>query len=400
MATTPVANYPNEDQGPTILASTLTVTVLALISLAIRLFVRVRLIRNVGWDDYMMIVAMALCVTGQVLIIPEVKYGAGRHINHIPVEDFGKGLKYNFITQPIYLWAICMVKVSIGFFLLRVAATAFFRRVIISIMVFMTIYTLVCFFTIMFECTNLAVLWDSTVKATCFTPQTLRALSYTNVALNITTDILFSLIIPIPMLWNVQMNIRTKSSVIGVLALGVFATAAALVKTSFLPSYGKHGDWLWDSRNLTIWNVIESNIGIVAGNLPCMKPLFRRVLGSIYGGGSGNVSNNKYYGRGYAPGTGHSVNNYNSLGSRKTEEGYGAGPDLNGDEAHMMTRITVRAKSSASVDSVSKMSDESITRLEGSKMGITKTTTTKVAFAHTTDAKEEMTPERMAKHIV
>ena len=64
------------------------------------------------------------------------------------------------------------------------------------------------------------------------------------------------------------------------------ATVAALIKVSFLSSYGKTGDWLWDSRNLTIWTVIESNIGIVAGNLPCLKPLFRAALGATYGRGT------------------------------------------------------------------------------------------------------------------
>ncbi|OCL11955.1 hypothetical protein AOQ84DRAFT_313007 [Glonium stellatum] len=399
MATTSVVNYPNEDQGPTILAITLTVTSLALVTLIIRLFVRIRMIRNVGWDDYMMVLAMALCIAGQGVIIPEVRNGAGKHITHIPPGSIMKGLKYNFITQPIFLWAICMVKMSVGFFLLRVAATPFFRRAITSIMVFMGVYTLVCFCTIMFQCTNLAVQWDSSVKSKCFTPRTLRGLSYTNVALNIFTDLLFSVIIPIPMLWNVQMNIRTKSSVLGVMGLGVFATAAALVKTSFLTTYGKNGDWLWDSRNLTIWTVIESNVGIIAGNLPCMKPLFRRILGSVYGSGSRNQpSHGKYYGRG----TGHSVNNYNSLGSRKTEEGYGLGPDLNGDEAHMMTRISARQKSAASLgdDNESKMSDESVSRLEGSRMGITKTTTTKVSFVPSAEVKEEMTPERKVTHVI
>lgn len=33
------------------------------------------------------------------------------------------------------------------------------------------------------------------------------------------------------------------------------ACAAAMVKTSFLPNYGKTGDFLWDSTNLTIWTV-------------------------------------------------------------------------------------------------------------------------------------------------
>ncbi|KAF2806512.1 uncharacterized protein BDZ99DRAFT_394327 [Mytilinidion resinicola] len=402
MATPPLPNYPNDNQGPIILATTGTVTALALITLALRLFVRIRMIRNVGWDDYAMIMAAALCIAGFICIVPEVHNGAGQHINHVDRAHFGRGLKWNFVTQPIYLWSICLVKISIGFFLLRVAATTFFRRLIISIMVFMMVYTLVCFFTIVLQCTHLSVLWDSTVKSKCFAPTTLRALSYTNVSLNILTDFMFSIFIPIPMLWHVQMNFRTKSSIVGILALGIFATAAALVKTSYLPNYGRHGDWLWDSRNLTIWTVMESCVGIVAGNLPCMKPLFKRVLGSTYGRGSAKRSSNlQYYRGGYGGATGHSAKNYNSLESRTTKEGVAVGVDANGDnDAIMMTRITARSKSANSVDSQSNISDDSITRLEGGRFGITKTTTTKVAFTKKSESKDEVAPERKETHLV
>jgi hypothetical protein len=41
---------PDENQGPTILGATLTVTIAALITLVARLYVRIRMIRNVGWD--------------------------------------------------------------------------------------------------------------------------------------------------------------------------------------------------------------------------------------------------------------------------------------------------------------------------------------------------------------
>ena len=50
----------NEDQGPVILGATLTVTIAALITIATRLYVRLLMIRNVGWDDYVMISAMLL----------------------------------------------------------------------------------------------------------------------------------------------------------------------------------------------------------------------------------------------------------------------------------------------------------------------------------------------------
>ncbi|KAJ4983126.1 integral membrane family protein [Stagonosporopsis vannaccii] len=366
---------PNEDQGPVILGATLTVTIAALITMATRLYVRVRMIRNVGWDDYVMISAMVLCIVGQIIIIPEVHYGAGRHVQYIDPADFAIGYKLNFITQPIYLFAICLVKISVGFFLLRIAVHSAYRRLIIGIMLFMGIYTIGCFFTIVLQCTNLAVQWDHTIKATCWSAHTIKTLSYVNVSLNIVTDLLFSIIIPIPLLWSLQMNKRQKSSLMCILGLGIFATAAALIKTSFLPSYGKTGDWLWDSRNLTIWTVVESNIGIVAGNLPCLKPLFRAVLGSTYGRGSRKTSAPAYgYGsRPYGAGTRQSgAKGWGALGSQRTADGEEEGVPRGyaGKESFMLTTINAerefRRKSAApSVEegeSTGKSSRESLAR--------------------------------------
>ncbi|KZM28652.1 uncharacterized protein EKO05_0010129 [Ascochyta rabiei] len=277
---------PNEDQGPAILGATLTVTIAALITMVTRLFVRIRMIRNVGWDDYVMVSSMILCIVGQIIIIPEVHLGAGRHKEYIDASDFANGFKLNFITQILYLFAICLVKLSVGFFLLRIAVTRVYRRIIIGVMAFMAFYTIGCFFTLVLQCTNLAVQWDPTATGTCWPPHTIKALSYTNVTLNVFTDILLSFAIPIPLLWGLQMNKPQRLSLICVFGLGIFATAAALARITFLTSYGKTADWLWDSSNLTIWAVVESNIGIIAGNLPCLKPLFRAVLGSTYGRGS------------------------------------------------------------------------------------------------------------------
>lgn len=74
------------------------------------------------------------CIAGQCIVIPQVHYGAGKHFEHIQPEDFKQGMKLNFISQPMYLVAICLVKISVGFFLLRIAVRSFFRRLTIGIM--------------------------------------------------------------------------------------------------------------------------------------------------------------------------------------------------------------------------------------------------------------------------
>jgi len=62
---------------------------------------------------------------------------------------------------------------------------------------FMSFYTIGCFFTIVLQCTDLRVQWDQTVKGTCWSSHTLKSLSYSNQALNILTDVAFSVAIPV-----------------------------------------------------------------------------------------------------------------------------------------------------------------------------------------------------------
>lgn len=93
-----------------------------------------------------MTLAMALSLAGLGVIIGQVLHGGGQHIGDVDPKVYSIGMKLNFISQPIYLWAICVVKLSIGCSLLRIASTKFWRVLILSIQCFMGLYTLGCFF--------------------------------------------------------------------------------------------------------------------------------------------------------------------------------------------------------------------------------------------------------------
>ncbi|KAL5584033.1 hypothetical protein FOVSG1_015384 [Fusarium oxysporum f. sp. vasinfectum] len=274
---------PNENGATDILAATALIIALSTIVVLARLYVRIFVIRNTGWDDGFMILSIALAWAGQGVVFAQLANGAGRHIGDVDRAIYMTGMKLSFISQPIYLIAICVVKLSVGCALLRIVSTKFYRWLILSIMGFMAFYTIGCFFTIIFQCSDIRVLWDNSVPSTCWPQKTLQGLSYTNSALNIITDLLFAIIIPTPMLWNLNVPFRTRLTLIGILGLGILACAAAFVKLGYITNYGKLGDWLWDSRNITIWTSVELNVGIIAGSLPCLRPLFRRFLGSTHG---------------------------------------------------------------------------------------------------------------------
>ncbi|KAK8022790.1 integral membrane family protein [Apiospora rasikravindrae] len=297
----PGAGLPDEYRGGEILGAVITTTSVALITVCARLWVRLTMVHKMGSDDYAMIIAMTLSLAGLGVVVPQVVYGAGRHIVYLPPAVATTGLKINFVGQVVYLWAIPAVKMSIGLFLLRIAPSKGYRRALQGVMVFTLLYTLFCFVTLLLQCTNIAVLWDPTVQATCWSKQKLQTLSYANSIINILTDMFFA-VLPAPMLWNVQINMRTKASLICIMGLGVFAVAAAIAKSFFISNYGKTGDFLWDSTDLTIWISTECNTGIIAACLPTLKPLFKRLLETTtqrYGGAKSSSSASRTTGQSY-----------------------------------------------------------------------------------------------------
>ncbi|KAF1972844.1 hypothetical protein BU23DRAFT_641757 [Bimuria novae-zelandiae CBS 107.79] len=393
-----VHTYPKGSLGPTVLGVTITATTIALITLIIRLYVRVKMTRSVGWD-----------VT---LIIREVQFGGGKHIDQISPEGMKEAFKLNFVTQPLYLISVMLVKQSIGFFLLRIAITPFYRRTIISVMVFMALYTFASMMPILLQCTNLALLWDNTAKGTCWNPKIIIVTAYAFNTVNIMTDLLLAVFIPVPMLWKVQMKRRKKCLILGILGLGLFATAAAIVKFTYYPYLGKTGDWLWDISHLLIWAIVESRTGIIAGNLSCLRPLFRSVLDWTYGRGSRNNTAPKYLTRSYGANSRHKpVQHYTELGPIRTPDDafrpYGA------KEVHIMTRIGASNEQDASPSSMrnetlGKISGESTVRLQdqaeglGVSGGITRTSEVNIfVSAGAAESIEEITrPEQKEAHIV
>ncbi|OBR14678.1 Integral membrane family protein [Colletotrichum higginsianum IMI 349063] len=309
---------PDDDERPTVLAATLTVTCVAILIVVARLWVRLGIIHSFGLDDGFMTFATAISIAGQAVLITQVRHGVGRHTGDIDFSnDYPTAMKMSFVSQPLYLATICLVKLAVGSSLLRIASKKLYKNLIIGVMALMTVYTIACIFVgtpILLQCTDVRIFWDFNVRATCWDVATIKGLSYANSSVNILTDLLFGVAIPAPMLWSLKVPSRVRMSLLIVLGLGVFACAAACVKVYYVVmSYGRAFDPTWDSRHIQMWTVIEANVGIIAGSLPTLRPLFKGFLGSVYGKGSKAPTGANYYGRG----TLRSGSNWQTLSNTK-----------------------------------------------------------------------------------
>ncbi|MCJ1345830.1 hypothetical protein MMC31_004039 [Peltigera leucophlebia] len=80
---------------------------------------------------------------------------------------------------------------------------------------------------------------------------------------------------PLPVLWQLQIERNQKIALSGVFLLGGFACISSVIRYSYV--FYSNDDLTWSSYSLTVWNVIEANVTIISACLIVMKPIFVRL---------------------------------------------------------------------------------------------------------------------------
>jgi hypothetical protein len=88
-------------------------------------------------------------------------------------------------------------------------------------MVIIGLWTTAIFLFQIFQCQPVAAQWDTTIPGGhCVSAESFVEAAYAFSTLAVLSDWLYALM-PIPMIWKIQMTIQAKIMVIGILSLGV-----------------------------------------------------------------------------------------------------------------------------------------------------------------------------------
>ncbi|KAJ4288002.1 hypothetical protein N0V90_012018 [Kalmusia sp. IMI 367209] len=251
-----------------------------------RIYVRVFILKMFGIDDWLMIMAMALSITTTALFIKVVTLGMGRHFPEaFPMENIGDYFKYLYVYAILIIFAYSFIKLSIGFFLLRLADRTRWRRFLQATLIFLVCFTIASTMAIIFQCIPVRAAYDLALKppygnAKCYPIDVFKNIGVFNSSINIATDLLFALL-PIPIVWKLQVNVRTKLGLAFCMGLGLFASATAIYKVPMQYHFFEETDFTGHGSWYYIWQQVEMNIGITAANLPTLKPLFATFFTSL-----------------------------------------------------------------------------------------------------------------------
>ncbi|KAF1933703.1 uncharacterized protein M421DRAFT_416051 [Didymella exigua CBS 183.55] len=271
-----------QDRGGQIAAVAITFLILSWVTVGLRCYVRTFLVKGFGLDDKMMIVTLAFFTAYLACQIGGAVHGSGAHRENLTDEQAQTALHYWFFCEVFYTISTSIFKIAIGLFLLRITVAPLHIWIIWFIMAVSAVvgasYTLL----VLLQCRPMSFWWDLNPDhtGTCIPATLVMYLTYAVSALNSVADWTFG-ILPIFVVKDLQMKRRVKVIVSGIIGLAAIGSTATIIRLPYTSSLGQYkGDFLYRTTDFAIWTTVEVGIGITAGCIATLKPLFKAVLGS------------------------------------------------------------------------------------------------------------------------
>ncbi|GIC87283.1 ion-transporting P-type ATPase SPF1 [Aspergillus udagawae] len=272
------------DRSASIFIVTIVFLGLSFIAVCLRCFVRLRLVKAFGWDDTIMVAAMALNILFALCGITGSLYGMGRKLDHVERKHFSTALFWWWLGQTSYVVTVVVAKISIAVALLRLTVTKIHAILLWTVIGVTIVVGLVFWFVLTLQCKPVSYFWNRMspgAEGTCLSTDTIINIAYLYSVTATLCDFVLGLL-PISLVWKLQMTRKTKIALAGILSMGCIASSAVIVRIPYLHYYKAH-EFLYETTDISIWSNVEASLGIMAGSLVTLRPLFRWFRRSSYG---------------------------------------------------------------------------------------------------------------------
>ncbi|KAF7558008.1 hypothetical protein G7Z17_g330 [Cylindrodendrum hubeiense] len=279
-----------DSRGPQIGAIAYTFVIVSSIATLLRIYCRGWVIKAFAADDWLAVVAQILFIVFCAYEITGVHYGTGQHIGDIADENIPKAMQMWWTCEPLYVLTNMAIKASIAIFLLRICVHKYHKITIWVVTGVTEVYSLFFFLLFVLQCRPTSLFWlrytSDPPEGSCLDAKVVANAFYGYSAISCWTDWTFS-ILPIFLVWKLQMNLRVKISVVLILAAGAIASSATIVRFPYLHSLTDIDDFLYSTSDVAIWSTVETGIGISASGFATLRPLLRTFFGGSSAQGNG-----------------------------------------------------------------------------------------------------------------
>ncbi|KAK6605986.1 integral membrane protein [Botrytis cinerea] len=251
-----------------LLGTPVVFTILAVIAVAIRFWVRITHNARLGWDDWLMLIAMVDQIVARVLTTISIAY---QFRNPPSFQDQVNALKYNYIAGPPQLTVSVIARLSVTILLIRLFGVhLWLKRYLIVLMTILSLLTAGVIIISFAQITPVQAIWNPMIPVTKqWNPDLWLYFAVFNQTTSTLSDITFVLF-PAFIIWHLNMPRRQKFGLIFLLALSLFVMIMSILKTVWVvDSY--HGSKTLEHYNQTAiltLGLLEGDMVIIMGCIP------------------------------------------------------------------------------------------------------------------------------------
>ncbi|KAI1316660.1 hypothetical protein F5Y16DRAFT_393092 [Xylariaceae sp. FL0255] len=274
--------YAEQNLGWITQAVAILFIVLEILAVAARFGTRYHYKTKWGLDDYLIIPALIFCLGICITAVVEVHVAhIGRHLTVLEVEDpqaIVAWFKFGYVIETLYGASVAFPKLSVIAFYLRVFVDRTTRLMTKILGVVIALIGLAIIITSLAQCRPFSARWNPALSATaCINPTRYWQASST---LNVTTDVIV-LLLPLPMVWKLQIDKAQKAALGFVFLLGSFGIVASVIRLTTVFDVNSLVDGTWATATIAMWSFIEGGVVLISSCLPVLRPLFVSFSGKI-----------------------------------------------------------------------------------------------------------------------
>ncbi|ROW04361.1 hypothetical protein VSDG_00915 [Cytospora chrysosperma] len=185
----------DESRGAEIIIVAWVFTGIAIVVAALRFFVKARISKELGWDDFFILLSMATGIAASIFASYPVCLGLGKHTAAVLAEPGGSGkvllaTKIQMIGYPFNILAFTLPNVAIAILVNRLLDPRLWRtRLLYSMAALQVVLALIPCIIVYVQCTPIEKLWNPSLPGHCWDPSILNDITYFMTAYTIMTDI-------------------------------------------------------------------------------------------------------------------------------------------------------------------------------------------------------------------
>ncbi|PKX95188.1 putative integral membrane protein [Aspergillus novofumigatus IBT 16806] len=256
---------------------------IASVTVMLRCYVRLFVVKAFGWDDGAMVIAMLWYFMFSGCMIGGALYGTGRRFANLTAHQRVTAMEYWWLCEIAYCWASVSCKVSVCIFLRRITVKRLHIWILYCVIALTAIAGLAFMLIMLLQCKPIEYFWtrtalDPSIPGSCISIHIVIAMTYVYSAFAALCDFTVG-ILPIFMVRKLHMRRQTKIAVIGILSMACIASSAVIIRIPWVGTFADP-DFLYATVDIALWSNIEVGLGISAGSLATLRPLLRMLRGT------------------------------------------------------------------------------------------------------------------------